>query len=95
MSTRMPLPTARNAVPRAAVVLPLPGPVLISRSPRREEESESMADHLQFVLQIETFQSSIQNKATIPRHVCADSSSGLRAVNLNLHVNARHGTDVP
>src|ERR1700735_3937058 len=36
MSTRMPLPAARNAVPRAAVVLPLPGPVLMRISPRRE-----------------------------------------------------------
>jgi hypothetical protein len=33
---RMPLPTARRAVPMAAVVLPLPGPVLIRSSPRRE-----------------------------------------------------------
>src|ERR1700678_4771903 len=30
------LPTTRSAVPRAAVVLPLPGPVLLSRSPRRD-----------------------------------------------------------
>src|ERR1700682_6477485 len=35
MSTRMPLPTARNAVPMAAVVLPLPGPVLTIIRPRR------------------------------------------------------------
>ena len=27
ISTRMPLPTARNAVPMAEVVLPFPGPV--------------------------------------------------------------------
>ena len=32
----MPFPAARKAVPRAAVVLPLPGPVLIRISPRRE-----------------------------------------------------------
>jgi tRNA modification GTPase len=31
----MPLPTARNAVPMAAVVLPLPGPVLTMIRPRR------------------------------------------------------------
>ena len=31
----MPLPTARRAVPIAAVVLPLPGPVLMRISPRR------------------------------------------------------------
>src|SRR5216683_2512831 len=35
MSTRMSCPTARNAVPIAAVVLPLPGPVLTMISPRR------------------------------------------------------------
>ena len=32
----VPFPTARKAVPMAAVVLPLPGPVLIRISPRRE-----------------------------------------------------------
>ena len=32
----MPLPAARKAVPRAAVVLPLPGPVLMRMRPRRE-----------------------------------------------------------
>src|ERR1043166_9123243 len=31
----MPFPTARNAVPIAAVVLPLPGPVFTMISPRR------------------------------------------------------------
>src|SRR5271165_224842 len=31
----MPLPTARNAVPMAAVVLPLPGPVFTMINPRR------------------------------------------------------------
>src|ERR1700733_2250005 len=31
----MPLPAARKAVPRAAVVLPLPGPVLMRMRPRR------------------------------------------------------------
>ena len=31
----MPWPTARNAVPMAAVVLPLPGPVFTIISPRR------------------------------------------------------------
>lgn len=36
MSTFMPQPTARNAVPRAAVVLPLPGPVLMRTRPLRE-----------------------------------------------------------
>ena len=36
----MPLPTARRAVPMAAVVLPLPGPVLMRMSPRREDGSE-------------------------------------------------------
>src|SRR5581483_439895 len=35
MSTRIPWPTARRAVPMAAVVLPLPGPVLTMISPRR------------------------------------------------------------
>lgn len=35
MSTRIPLPTARKAVPMAAVVLPLPGPVLTMIRPRR------------------------------------------------------------
>src|SRR5262249_42739969 len=35
ISTRMPLPTARNAVPMAAVVLPFPGPVFTMMSPRR------------------------------------------------------------
>src|SRR6266700_6092542 len=35
MSTRMSCPTARYAVPIAAVVLPLPGPVLTMISPRR------------------------------------------------------------
>jgi len=33
--TDMPLPAARRAVPRAAVVLPLPGPVLMRMRPRR------------------------------------------------------------
>jgi hypothetical protein len=36
ISTRIPLPTARRAIPKAAVVLPLPSPVLIRISPRRE-----------------------------------------------------------
>src|SRR5882757_1869730 len=36
MRTRIPLPTARSAVPMAAVVLPLPGPVLMRISPRRD-----------------------------------------------------------
>src|SRR6266705_669077 len=35
MSTRIPCPTARNAVPIAAVVFPLPGPVFTMMSPRR------------------------------------------------------------
>src|SRR5580704_16439164 len=35
MSTRMPFPTARSAVPIAAVVFPLPGPVLTMIRPRR------------------------------------------------------------
>ena len=35
----MPLPTARKAVPRAAVVLPLPGPVLMRTKPVREGAS--------------------------------------------------------
>src|SRR5437762_3427847 len=35
MSTRMPWPTARSAVPMAAVVLPLPGPVFTMMRPRR------------------------------------------------------------
>src|SRR5207249_4195701 len=35
MSTRMPWPTARRAVPMAAVVLPLPGPVFTMIRPRR------------------------------------------------------------
>src|SRR5437016_14132223 len=35
MSTRIPCPTARNAVPIAAVVFPLPGPVSTMMSPRR------------------------------------------------------------
>ena len=35
ISTFMPLPTARKAVPIAAVVLPLPGPVLMRINPRR------------------------------------------------------------
>src|SRR5437660_7903775 len=35
MSTRIPCPTARSAVPMAAVVLPLPGPVLTMIRPRR------------------------------------------------------------
>src|SRR5436190_8310231 len=34
----MPLPTARNAVPIAAVVLPLPGPVLTMMRPRRTSD---------------------------------------------------------
>src|SRR5579884_677693 len=38
----MPLPTARRAVPMAAVVLPLPGPVLISTSPRRDCSLDSV-----------------------------------------------------
>src|ERR1041385_8698668 len=33
MSTRRPWPTARKAVPRAQVVLPLPGPVYTINSP--------------------------------------------------------------
>ena len=37
MRTRMPLPAARKAVPRAAVVLPLPGPVLMRMRPRRAD----------------------------------------------------------
>src|SRR5579863_9010654 len=41
MSTRMPLPTARRAVPMAAVVLPLPGPVLMTSKPRRESVIEA------------------------------------------------------
>lgn len=36
MSTRIPFPTARSAVPMAAVVFPLPGPVLIRMRPRRD-----------------------------------------------------------
>src|SRR5580692_3915423 len=35
MSTFMPWPTARRAVPMAAVVLPLPGPVFTMIKPRR------------------------------------------------------------
>src|SRR5207245_11325334 len=35
MRTRIPCPTARNAVPIAAVVFPLPGPVFTMMSPRR------------------------------------------------------------
>src|SRR5208337_817350 len=35
MSTRMPWPTARRAVPMAAVVLPFPGPVFTMMRPRR------------------------------------------------------------
>ena len=35
IKTFMPLPTARSAVPMAAVVLPLPGPVFTMISPRR------------------------------------------------------------
>src|SRR4051812_40956585 len=34
MSTFMPLPTARKAVPMAAVVLPFPGPVFTMMRPR-------------------------------------------------------------
>src|SRR5882757_6383010 len=35
MSTRIPWPTARRAVPMAAVVLPFPGPVFTMIKPRR------------------------------------------------------------
>src|SRR5579884_2555975 len=35
MRTRMPCPTARKAVPMAAVVLPFPGPVFTMMRPRR------------------------------------------------------------
>ena len=44
MRTRMPLPTARKAVPMAAVVLPLPGPVLMRMSPRREASRARASD---------------------------------------------------
>src|SRR5579884_4169252 len=45
MSTRMPLPTARSAVPMAAVVLPLPGPVFTMMSPRRGSVMAWPRDH--------------------------------------------------
>src|SRR5690242_719559 len=41
MRTFMPLPTARSPVPMAAVVLPLPGPVLMRMRPVREEVIET------------------------------------------------------
>src|SRR5580704_10127335 len=50
ISTFMPHPTARRAVPSAAVVLPLPGPVLIRISPRRDDGSEFIADSSQFIV---------------------------------------------
>src|SRR5215472_19365909 len=41
MSTFMPCPTARNAVPMAAVVFPLPGPVFTMMRPRRTSDIEA------------------------------------------------------
>src|SRR5450432_3422583 len=38
ISTRIPFPTARKAVPMAAVVLPLPGPVFTIINPRRTSD---------------------------------------------------------
>src|SRR5579863_8273697 len=63
MSTRMPLPTARRAVPMAAVVFPLPGPVLISRSPRRDEVMRGNRD---------------QGTGTGDSHGCGALDDGLR-----------------
>src|SRR6185437_2881588 len=45
MRTRIPLPTARRAVPRAAVVLPLPGPVLMRMRPFLESVMETDTDY--------------------------------------------------
>src|SRR5271165_3558329 len=42
MRTRMPQPAARSPVPRAAVVLPLPGPVLMRMRPLRDSGAGSV-----------------------------------------------------
>src|SRR6266478_753320 len=47
MSTRMPCPTARSAVPMAAVVFPLPGPVFTMMRPRRR--SDMRAESLDYM----------------------------------------------
>src|SRR5208337_1054336 len=42
MRTRIPCPTARSAVPMAAVVFPLPGPVFTMMRPRRRSDIEKI-----------------------------------------------------
>jgi hypothetical protein len=73
IKTFMPLPTARSAVPMAAVVLPLPGPVFTMIRPRRT----SAITEVRIVLGAGSFLPAALKNSTIWR-TCINSGRGVR-----------------
>src|SRR5580700_10336242 len=85
ISTFMPQPTARRAVPSAAVVLPLPGPVLMRIKPLREDASEFIVLSSEFV--VLSLQFTVLSSQFTASESCAQTQ--LRTKNCELRTCAR------